>query len=294
MKKIKSIATYSVDEFTSEEGVLIRLEERDKAGHLLAEKQYHPEGGLESRIERTYDAEGRLTSEKEYAGDADEVHQETSYQYTAAGRLEEAVIKYQDGSLTYRKYQHDEADNSETIDIVDEDGEYEGKEFRRYDSEGRILKEVIHDEDKNLEQDITRIFDEHGYVMQRITLLPDDMKIHEEITYERDEKGLITLREIVDETEELMRFDEFEYDEKGNTTLRRAQDYNQGWAIVDEFEFDEKDRIIKSKRSKPNGTIVQETDYTFNEAGQLIEEQNRTSSGVALLLYKYDFFEDGE
>lgn len=291
MKKIKSTAVYSVTEESSEEGVLVQLEKRDEEGRLILEEKYYGDGTIESRIERTFNEKGLPQLQREFSGVSSAPDQETTYRYSAAGRLEEATIKYQDGSFTYRKFTHDEAANSETINIVDEDGEYEGKEFRKYDSEGRILAEVIHDDSGKLEEDVTREYDEHGLILSRITVFPDDYKTTEQFLYERNDQGLILHRRIVDEEEKLLRADEFDYDEKGNTIRHTAQDFNQGWAIVDEWTYNEDSKVIATKRSEPNGTVHQESDYEYNEQGLIQRQEKRTKHGVDLLLFKYEYFD---
>ena len=290
MKKIKSTATYIITEEKPEEEILIHYDERDEEENLLVEEKYFPDGTPESRIVRTYGEQGRLKLEKEYSADSEVPHQETEYSYSAAGRVTETVIRYQDGSVSYRRYSHDEANNSETIDIVDEEGENEGKEYRRYDSEGRVLEEVIHDEEGALEQSVTNEYDEHGQLLKRVSLFPDDYEVIELYFYERDEKSQIIERTVENEEEEVLRHDEFDYDERGNNTEHRVQNYSQGWAVTDRLVYDEKDRVVKNQRLLPNGAIIRETDFAYNENDLLAEQENRTQEGVHLLVFKYEFF----
>lgn len=291
MKKIKSISTFVHAEDSPEEGTLLQYEERNEKEQLILEEKYYADASLESRIERSFDSEGRLEWEKEFSGENQEPDQHTQYTYSAAGRLEVAEIKYQDGSSTFRKYEHDESANSETINIVDEEGTYEGKEYRRFDSEGKILQEVIHDEEEKLEQDVNREYDDNGHLTERVTMLPDDYETVEFFDYERNDQGLILNRKVEDEDGKLLRLDKFEYDEKGNTTQHEVQDYNQGWALVDQWEYDEKERIIKTRRSQPNGDVLQESEYRYNDNDLLIEQENRTKQGMSLSAYKYEYFE---
>lgn len=290
MKKIKSISTHVVGENTPDEGILVQYEERDEEGHLVVEEKFYPDGSLESRILRDFDDKGQVVSEKEFSGENEQPDQATTYTYSAAGRLEEAVIAYQDGSLTIRKYEQDEAANSETIHIADEEGTFEGKEYRRYDSEGHVLQEVIHDEEEKLEQDVSREYDDHGQLIKRVSIFDEDYETVELFDYERNEGGQIISRRAEDEDGKLLRFDEFSYDERGNTIQHKAQSVNEGWALVDEWEYDEKDQIVKSRRSQPDGSVLQESDYFYNEEGLLLERETRTKQGVSLSVYKYEYY----
>ncbi len=288
MKKIKSISTYlRVNEM--EEGKLQSLEQRDEQENVLLEELYYPTGDMESRIERVYNEAGRLELVREYATDREKPDQQTEFEYTAAGRIALKRVIYQDGSLSVHQYEYDEANLAENITIVDEDQEVEGREYRRFDSEGKILEERIELEDGSIEEQRKVEFDDHGMMLKRELTRYDEEKL-ELFVYERDEKGLVKKRYIEDEEGEIQRLDVFEYDERGNTLEHQAEDHNQGWGVIDRWEYDDQDRVIKSQRSYPSGMMLQETSMVYNEEGFLSKRETRTPQGVQSFNYRYEFF----
>ncbi len=290
MKKIKQISTYL--QLPDREETLQRLEERDERENVLLEEQYYPTGDLESRLERTFDADNRLAAIREYASDAEQPDQEMLFEYTAAGKIALKRVVYRDGSESQHRYAYDEAERGETITIVDEEGTVEGVEYRRYDSEGRVLEERIAVEEEQEEVRREQAFDDHGMLLKRRTVQQGEEEdaLVEIVAYERDEKGLVRKRTIEDEAGDILRLDLFAYDERGNTVEHQAEDHHQGWAIVDRWEFDDQDRVSSSQRTYPGGAMLQETALSYDETGLLAERETRTPQGIQVFRYRYEFF----
>ena len=287
MAKIKTTTTFLFDDLTPEEGVIAFREERDPQGLVLSQVQYNSEGGVEQRIERTYDEKGRVMEERQYSIN-EQPDQVVSFSYDNAGRITQQAIRYLDGSHSYRNYQRDEAANSETIVIVDDENFEEGKEFRRFDSEGRVLEVVIEEEGEPV-QEVETSYDEHGRPLTQSGYYGEDYEFDLTFHYTTDEQGRISGVEVQNEEGELVRKESFAYDERGNPVEYRLENLREGYTQMEQWEYDMDNRMTLHRRALPDGTIQSEVQYRYGAHNLVEEEENLSRHGLSLTKYQYEF-----
>lgn len=289
MKKVKSIKSYIITGETDENGYLSSYEERDEQGATTLEESLDLEGNLEMKVIRSYNDKGQLIEEQQYTEteSPDEIHQ---FHYAASGEIEKIEVKYKDGSCSYKNYVKDEAESTITINIKDEAGNYEGKEFRKFDSEGRVLEEIIYDENDAVHEQKETLYDDHGRVIERYEVDASGFEKEYYYDYEMDEAGNFTEVRTVNPKEEVIRIDHFVYDEKSNRIQHNIKDKEAGYARIIDWEYDEKDRMTKQKVSMPDGQLLQEVVLTYDEEDRVLERQTTDRHGVETHRHVYEFY----
>ncbi len=288
MPKIKSITTTIHHNFTPEQGLPAFYEERDAQQNVLLQLQYDSTGELESRVVRSFDEQGKLVEELQYSQN-DVPDQVISTSYDAAGRPAQQKIKYLDGSYSFRNYTRDEAANSETITTIDEENFEEGKEFRRYDSEGRTLEEVIEEEGEPI-QEIETTYDDHGRPLTQSGYYKDDYEFDRVYSYQLDEQGRIAQAEVHSEVGELLRRETYRFDERGNLCEQQIESFADGVNLTNSWEHDLDNRMTLHRRTLPGGNLQSEVQYRYDERGLLAEEERLSPEGVSLLVYAYELW----
>ena len=285
--KIKSITTFLVNNETDEKGLKHLYEERSPDGQVLLVEQYLEDGTLESRVERSLDEKNRLVEEKHYTS-ATHPDQHFSYEYNESGKISRVGVHYADGSVSHKNYSRDEAQKSTTIDIVDEDGDTEGKEYRRFDSEGKLLEEVIYDEDGKIHEKSEFEYNDTGNVIESVVVDAEGYELVRFYDYYFDDQGRVTRLETLNEDEEIIREDEFEFDERGNRILHSIQDKDRGYYITEKSEFNLDNRIIKQERLRGE-SVVESIDFKYREDGLLLQKETTRGDGIFMNYYEYQF-----
>lgn len=288
MAKVKSITTFHQSDQTNNEPVKRSYEERDDQENVVLLIHYYFDGSQEMKIERTYDEENRLLEEKQFSTEEEpnEVH---TFEYTASGKLQRQSIQYRDGSFSYRNHEYDEANNSEKIMIVDDEGEEEGNEFRRFNSEGKALEEVVYG-DFGLEVKRESEYDDHGHLIKQTTEDNEGYIVDHFYQYERDEQQKLTHLKVIDDEGTLVKNVAYIYDQKDRVIEQHIKDSDRGWAFILKWEYDEKDRIVEERRSDFSGKVLEITKVTFDENDFVIEQEKTSTHGVEVNAYEYAFF----
>ncbi len=288
MPKIKAITTTLKTDQTPEEGVMKAYELRDENENIILLENYDEGGNIEMKIERTYDDKNRVLVEKQYSveKDPDEVH---SFEYFESGKLKSRTILYRDNSKTFQNYSYDEAANTEKVEIVDDEGEAEGSEYRRYSSEGKILEEEIHG-DFGLEVKTESEFDDFGNVLKRTTEDGEGYIVDHFYKYERDEESRIQNLKVIDDEGQLVKVIVYLYDEKNRIYEQQIKDTDRGWAFKVIWEYDDKDRVIKEERADFGGKVQEVQKIVYGENDLVTQQEKTTSHGMELSTFQYDFF----
>jgi len=286
MNNIKSISTYLV-EGEAEQKIHI-YEERDQQGNVTLLKQFNDEEELEAKSAYEFDKEGRVIIEKQYSS-GDLPDQSLEIKYNESGKAEQVIITYADGSVSYKNYTRDTEVRSTTIDIIDEDGDTEGKEFRRFDEEDRLLEEVIYDDSGKVETKAEFEYNEHGDVVESFRVDEEGFETIRFYDYYRNDQSQINKIEMLNADEKIIRVDEFEYDERGNQTKHSMHDLDRGSLFVDVRVYDMNNREIKFERLMGDRPIeVKDTRYTAD--GLMEEQETRTNDGVLTHRFVYELY----
>ena len=285
--KLKSIKTFHVDDNTDDKGMVNIYEEMDAQGNMILHIQYNEKGGIEQKTERILNDKGQLIEEKSYTG-GEKADQHILYEYNESGKVHQAVVHYLDGSISYRNYTRDEAQKSTTIEIVDDEGEFEGKEFRRFDSERRLLEETIYDEGNKITEKRETEYDDYGRVTESVVLDIEGIETVRFYDYYLDDKGRVNKIESLNEDEIIIRTDEIEYDEKGNQAKYIVHDNGRGLEQTEVWEYDQDDNIVNHKRMRGEN-LLQEVKNRYREDKLLAEQETLTGDGISLDYFEYSF-----
>lgn len=286
--KIKSVHTYIINDFTPEEGQLTLMQVNDEQGNLILQEQYYPDGKVEQKIERAYDAENRLIEEKHFA-EGDTPHQVIHQTFDENSKVKQRIVSYQDGAKSTTDFVYDLSAFSEEATTKDEAGNVEEKHFLRYDKEGRVLEEIEYGEDAVFVKSTKSSYNEAGRTLEK-HFKTEEEEYTQYYDYEYDEEGRIVYAEIFDEAEDLIRTDEITYDENGNHKEIVMKSYADGWAFVDHYEYDEQNQLKKQERVLPNGELLESKEYQRNEHGMILEEEIRNRNGWTIHRHQFEFF----
>ena len=285
--KIKSIKTFHINDNTEDKGIINAYEERDAEGNITLHIQYNEKGGIEQKTERIFNEKGQLFEEKQYTG-GENPDQHISYEYNESGKVALATVHYLDGSISLRKYSRNEAEKTTTIEIVDNENVFEGKEIRRFDEEGRILEETIYDEENEIVEKTETEYDDYGRIIENVFVDMSGIETVRFYDYYTDDEGRVNKIETLDEDETIIRTDEIKYDERGNQTKYIAQHENKA-IFTDIWEYDRDNKVINHKRMRGDN-LVEEVKNKYREDNLLAEQETLTGNGIVLNYYEYSFY----
>ncbi|MFK8101426.1 MAG: hypothetical protein AB8G15_02830 [Saprospiraceae bacterium] len=292
MAKIKTYKTYTTNEATEGESRLTYLEERNNEEIVILKESYHLDGELKSKMERTLDEKGRVLEEIQYSELSEEPDQIAHYRYNDSNQLAVIETSYRDNSKSIRKYEYNKEENSLTVYVRDENDELEGKEYRKFDEEGRVIHEEIYGAEEVFMSHMETKYDEYDNYLERYFEYPDDFVREYFYKYLRNDKAQIVKIQIVDNGGKLAREDFMDYDERGNRIIHRFSDFEQNLAETRKYEFDENDREVKEQHYGPDESLKQNIDYTYREDGLLAEEHHFSITGEVTLRFEYEFFHE--
>jgi len=287
MNKIKSIKSYILGE-NGEELIKNTHEELDQNGNVTLLQHFDYDGNLEGKSEYEFDEKGRVVVERQYST-TDVPDQTLEIEYNESGKAHQVTVTFADGSVSYKKYSRDEAERSTTIDIIDEDGETEGKEYRKFDGEDRVLEETIYTDTGAIETKVEYEYNEHGDIVESVKVDEEGFETVLFYDYYRDDHSRINKLEVLNEKEVIIRVDEFEHDERGNRTKHTMRDLDRGSVFVDQRVFDLNNKEIKFERRMGDRPIeVKETTYTID--GLIETQEVRTNEGVTNYRFEYELY----
>jgi YD repeat-containing protein len=273
----------------------LSLKEYDQAGNLILEANWGPGGVFSDKYEYQYE-EGARVKHFVYA-DEEEIGQTESYEYDAEGRLVKSITEYSDGSLDSTTHTYDASGHRIESVTVDEDGEigqqefwtYEGdlltsyklindfgeveeEELRKYDAEGRLTERHYKNISEETEYKVLYSYDNEGRLLLEQKLNMRDKPL-EDINYEYDGQGNLIKETVENAYETIVR--KRKYDEKGNEIetieLEETDEDEEDDIIRYEVarEYDPEGRIIFSKvlihsTAERRGAVYEvKTEYTF-------------------------------
>ena len=260
----------------------------DQNGNVTLLQHFDYDGNLEGKSEYEFDEKGRVVVERQYST-TDVPDQTLEIEYNESGKAHQVTVTFADGSVSYKKYSRDEAERSTTIDIIDEDGETEGKEYRKFDGEDRVLEETIYTDTGAIETKVEYEYNEHGDIVESVKVDEEGFETVLFYDYYRDDHSRINKLEVLNEKEVIIRVDEFEHDERGNRTKHTMRDLDRGSVFVDQRVFDLNNKEIKFERRMGDRPIeVKETTYTID--GLIETQEVRTNEGVTNYRFEYELY----
>ncbi len=281
MKKIKSIKSY-IQTTEAEEPLLVAFEERTIEDIIIREENYFLDGNLNQAVIRKLDDKGKVIEEMHYSeeGEPDQV---LSFSYENSGKLASIKTEYRDGSHDVKSIARNEAENSETTQVIDDEDYMESKVYRRFDSEGNVLEEHAYGEEGTLKQKMKVAYDNHNRPTQTKIEYADGFVKELFYDYVLNDKAQVETVEITDANDKLVHYEHFVYDEKGNRVEHHIQDADHGVAVVYKWEFNDKDQATSKLTLKANGEIIEEEHLEYGPEGQVVAREVVNNRGEETL-----------
>jgi len=280
-QKLKSVTafTYLPSDDGLEESFKSSYIEYDKSGHIIENASYTGDGVIDSKTVSKYDDNGHKIEEMLFMTD-EEVSEHTYIERNGKGIITKEKIKFFDGSHSIKTYDWNDASTEVTITTVDEDGEFEEKEFVKQDDKGNVLEHCYFDERAKLKEKIVNIFDVEYRLSNRKEFdISSQIKFERE--YEYDEKGNVLKQVIYNRKHELVDYLKFLYDEHGRVIEQKVGNH---YTLV--YEYDDVEHTQIEKRFLVNGLQDHENISRFNENQLLLEEENMNG----ITKYEYEYF----
>lgn len=228
------------------------------------------------RANNISDLEETEIREKEF------IHQYTEFDEN--GLPTEVTTYYPDGSVEH-KYEYQYNSEGKIIDelLIESDGEVTEHRSMVYDSEGRLAKEFIHYLDDSADV-LMFTYDAEGRLLSRrsvdnegetgnylVNVYSGNQLVSES---EYDIAGeIITQRKIV-------------YNEEGKITEEIFRTPEQNYHIL--YSYDENGTASVSRKYNEDKHLTERNTFTYNSEGRLSESMEETSSGIEITYIKYD------
>jgi len=291
-KKIKSIIRKVLADPSETEPKLRTLEVRDLAGNLIEEAYYFGDGSIEQRILRKFDAESHLLEVQQFS-EGDTPDQITTFTLSESGKPATKTVEYKNGGQSITSFDYQPADNSVTMTVRDQDGNFEEKIYLRTDQEGKVLEEIRYGEGEILEQQHAISYDDNGRPVSRKIERKGEPVVQQFYDYFFNENGLLIEIEVYDEKDQVLRADTIEYNEVGDRSRYLIDDLVQDTQLVETWEYDDQKRIIKNTRSRGGGAVLESTEYDFGDHGYVQTITISSPTGEQVDTFSYEFY-DGE
>ncbi len=263
MPKVKSIEKLLGQSFSSQDEPeqfnmrsLIKLNEN---GDVLKETLFNIDGEIEQENTNKYNDKGLLTHQKSNQIQ-DQVVEEFFYTYDKNGKRESEKIIYGDGSVSLKTVERLEKEL--VITILDEDGEFEGKEIHKFDDNNNILEETTWDEENIVQEKNIYIYDEN----QRLVLkteygYEEEFVSQKQIEY--DSGGNPVKIASVAENGNLISLRESKYDDAGLLLEQNIDGY------LIKYFYDDSGRMTREETYNKNSVLEAYVDYFYNNNSEL-------------------------
>lgn len=279
MSQIKSITTFLYENINHDLFFKNSYLEYDLHGNVIEATDWADENLIESKTISIFDSKNQKTEEINYHSD-DEISEHSVFFWNTDGLLDKIDIIFSDGSKSEKIYTRNTIENTLTITIQDEEGEFEGKEFYRFDAKKNIIEKVIYNFDNNIEENISTVYDDKDRAISQTEKDKNNrVIIRKEFTY--DEKGNITLIAAYNEKGNLLDKVVTVYDEKNRITEQNIK----STYLVKNY-YDDELRTKKEERYNQSGLQTYDGLTTYDENGLIMEEITPQST----IKYVYEFF----
>lgn len=171
---------------------------------------YDASGKAISRVDRTYDQNGKIQKEHIYSLEGAPEGNYTEYETDEQGRVTEGIIYKENGSpmgITL-SYEYDKKGNLSKI--IESTEELEQIMLYEYDNEGNVIhRKFLEDQNVFYDEEVENIYDQNNKLIKCIRCTEDEEK--ETTYYQYNENGLLIKEQLFDMQNSLLGYFEYEY-----------------------------------------------------------------------------------
>jgi hypothetical protein len=300
MVKIKSVKKFvsgiKNPEETPKEWTLRSHFSFDENENPLEEILFLDKNRIESRTTFKYNEQQRMIEKASYLED-DEFAEKYKYEFKDIedDNPSKIIIEYADGSSSIKTISKEE--NTYLINIVDDEGDDEGKEIKVFDENNNLIEHTI--------------IDEEGVVQEKVIhSFKDELLIKKE-EYGFDNELISVTHYKYDENEN--QIEEKSFSEDGNLKHQRYSKYENNLLVEDYisdvkaiYYYDDNRRRIRTEMVDAGGNKLSFNEYEYNEHGQISQQisyqmgdrfalepnvYGRLKSQYLITRYEYEYFD---
>lgn len=201
-----------------------------------------------------------------------------------AGLAEEVITYNPDGTIEH-KYKYQYNSEGKVIDelLVESDDEVTQHRSMEYNEDGLLSKEYVHYLDGSSDQ-LLFTYDKEGHVLSRRSIdsegetgnylvnIYDENLLVSETEYEIGGE-IITQHKII-------------YDEKGNISEEVFRTPEENYHLL--YSYDEKGQASVRRRYNEDKHLLERNTFTYDSEGRISESMEETSTGIEITYYTYD------
>jgi antitoxin component YwqK of YwqJK toxin-antitoxin module len=208
--------------------------------------------------------------------------QVTEYDEKGNVLLEETYVA--DGSLGHKaSYRYDSESRLIEELLLEEDDFVSEHRTMEYDEKSRLWKERSHYLDESYDETVFE-YDEDGKLLSKVTT-GDDGESGNTVKIEYNGKNPVSEIEY-DSDEEIVGERHFEYDEDGNLESEAIRNQDGEYELM--HEYDGNGNRIVSKRYNSQGQLMERSTYKYNEQGKVVEVKEESTTGTEIMSIEYD------
>ena len=288
MNKIKSIKEY---EILGEDKQLVKVENFDENENLLS-RIYYEDGEISGKEIRQFNEKNQVVNYKEFENDTD-LSISSIFDYDENGNLisEEQTFVHAGSYKSFKKYEY--SDNSEIINITDDDGEFEGKIITKFNDNKNITEKQVFNDYNEIEEHFTNEYNNENQLIKTINFATGNSNYNEHL-YFYNENNQVTEEKIVNKKGKIQQHILRTYDDQNRQTSIKLADVQNKKSAEYTFEYSNEKTEISIYESK--NLIKKEITFIDNNKKDIkyIEQtdfENGIPQTVSEVVYEYDFFE---
>jgi len=274
------------------------VQEFDEHQNCIKEIEFNKDGEIENASGYKFNGQNKKIEEIHYFNE-DEIGEQIRYKLDDEGKTVEIETIYADDAKSIKQIKR--SANLIEAGIYDEDGDLEGEEIVKLNSNGQPLEEIQYDEGKKIVQRFTYEYDKEDNMTTRTEYGEGNIFIVK-MNFEYDKQGNLVRTDQFNQKGKPFGMTIYQYDEKGNQILMQTNRHIQRSA------FDEEGKLLSREiMNRANNIVESFNEYKYDDHGLVIEERTfemgdayqlqpaiftRTDSNLQVTRYEYEFLDE--
>ncbi len=277
---------------SGEDKILIKHEEFDQNGNMLS-RIFYDEGTVSGKEIRQFNADNKVVNYKEFLSDT-ELSVESVFSYNNDGKLiqEEKIFVHAGGYKSFVKYAYN--NDTEIILTEDEDGEFEGKIEKIYNSKKQLTESKTINEHGKIDTHFLLEYDDNERIIKK-TELPSDTTNYQEIFYTYNTDNLVTAELTKNKKGKDLQKIIREYDEQKRPLSVKLGDFQNKKSARYEFSYQNN----KTEVSYYENGILKQKEITYADDNERITKfivqsdfTDNKPQNELISIYEYEFWAD--